>query len=192
VVSSPLWATVSLAQAVTRDGFDLTKHPLSMLATGSLAWLQIANFILAGGLAVTGAIGLAAALPSRWVPRLVATYGVGYILSGVFTLDPGGGFPAGTPTGTTATLSWHAVVHLIVGMVAFIALTAALIILGRHFARRGERVWATASFVGAAMVIIGNVIASAQVGSPSLALAVGVLSGMLILSAFAAKVRGQV
>ncbi|MFI6485751.1 DUF998 domain-containing protein [Nonomuraea sp. NPDC050663] len=192
-VSSPLWAVVSLAQAVTREGFDLTRHPLSMLATGSLAWLQIANFVIAGGLAVASAAGMKKVLPSsRWVPRLLVTYGVGYILSGIFTLDAGGGFPAGTPTDTAAVLSWHAIVHLIVGMVAFIALAAVLIIVGRQFARRSLRAWAALSFAGAAMVIIGNLIASAQVGSPSLALAVGVLFGMLTLSAIAAKLRRQV
>lgn len=41
VVSAPLWAVVSLAQATTRDGFDLTQQPLSLLSAGPLGWLQI-------------------------------------------------------------------------------------------------------------------------------------------------------
>ena len=47
-VAAPLWAAVSLAQAATRAGFDLTRHPLSALSNGSLGWLQIANFVVAG------------------------------------------------------------------------------------------------------------------------------------------------
>lgn len=48
VVASPLWAVVSLAQAVVREGFDITRHPLSALSNGGLGWLQITNFLLAG------------------------------------------------------------------------------------------------------------------------------------------------
>jgi hypothetical protein len=48
VAAAPLWAVVSLAQAATREGFDLTHHPLSALSNGSLGWLQISNFLVAG------------------------------------------------------------------------------------------------------------------------------------------------
>jgi uncharacterized protein DUF998 len=186
-VSSPLWAVVSLTQVATREGFDLTRHPLSMLATGDLAWLQITNFLVAGTLAIIGAVGLRRVLPSRWIPRLVTVYGAGYILSGVFTLDPGDGFPAGTPRGAPSTISWHAGVHLLAGTIAFIALTAVLIILGRHFSRRGERGWAVGCYLGAAAVIIADVASMAQVSNPSLVLAVGILSAMLWLSLVAAR-----
>ena len=36
-------AVVSLTQAATRAGFDLTRHPLSALSNGDLGWLQITN-----------------------------------------------------------------------------------------------------------------------------------------------------
>src|SRR5437763_376443 len=57
-VAAPLWATVSLLQAATREGFDLTRHPLSALSNGSLGWLQITNFLVAGLLTIIGAAGL--------------------------------------------------------------------------------------------------------------------------------------
>src|SRR4051794_26482602 len=88
-VAAPLWATVSLTQAVTRAGFDLTRHPLSMLSTGSLGWLQIANFLIAGVLMVAGAVGLRATIDSVWAPRLLAVSGLGMFAAGVFTMDPG-------------------------------------------------------------------------------------------------------
>ncbi|MFD0884578.1 DUF998 domain-containing protein, partial [Streptosporangium algeriense] len=61
-VAAPLWAAVSLAQVATREGFDLLRHPLSALSNGSLGWLQIVNFLLAGLLTVAGASGLRRAL----------------------------------------------------------------------------------------------------------------------------------
>ena len=39
---------MSLAQALTRDGFDLTRHPWSLLTNGDLGWIQITNFVLTG------------------------------------------------------------------------------------------------------------------------------------------------
>src|SRR5262245_53305328 len=112
-VAAPLWAVVSLAQAATRDGFDLTRHPLSALSNGDLGWLQIANFILAGVLTVAGASGLARVLFATpggvWAPRLVRVSGFGLIAAGVFVMDPADGYPAGTPAGMPATFSWHSI-----------------------------------------------------------------------------------
>lgn len=62
VLASPLWTVVALTQAATRDGFDITRHPLSALSNGSLGWLQIANFLAVGALFALGATGLRRAL----------------------------------------------------------------------------------------------------------------------------------
>ena len=35
-------------QMLTREGFDITRHPISQLATGGLGWIQITTFVLAG------------------------------------------------------------------------------------------------------------------------------------------------
>ena len=188
-LSGPLWAVVSVAQAATRAGFDPTEHPLSMLSLGSLGWLQVTNFVVAGVLAIVGAVGLRQAISSTWAPRLVAGYGVGYILAGVFVMEAGGGFPAGAPTEAPEALAWHTVVHLLVGTLAFVALTAALLVLGRHFARNGERGLAFGAVAAAFVVIVANVLASAQVLAPSLVLAVGVIAGMLFLSLIAVRIQ---
>jgi hypothetical protein len=47
-VAGPLWLTVSLTQATIRPGFDITRHPLSVLSNGDLGWIQITNFLTAG------------------------------------------------------------------------------------------------------------------------------------------------
>ena len=186
-LAGPLWAVVALTQAATRDGFDLTPHPHSKLSTGSHGWLQITNFVVAGILAILGARGIGRATGSKWAPPLVTTYGVGYVLAGVFVLDAGDGFPAGTPLDAPATISWHAIAHLLAGTIAFAALTAALFVLGRYFARSGEGAWAWTARAGAAAVIGADGASMAGVPAASAVLATGVIAAMLILSLMAAK-----
>src|SRR3954469_22985302 len=89
VLAGPFYVTVSLAQALTRDGFDLTRHSWSLLANGALGWIQITNFILTGLMTVAAAVGLARAVPqSRWAGRLVGVYGVSLVAAGLLRADP--------------------------------------------------------------------------------------------------------
>jgi hypothetical protein len=74
VAAGPLFVVVGLAQMLTRDGFDPLRHPLSLLSLGDLGWIQIANFVLAGGLFVACAVGMRRVMrPGRggtWGPLL--------------------------------------------------------------------------------------------------------------------------
>ncbi|SEG73607.1 Protein of unknown function [Thermomonospora echinospora] len=191
VVAAPLWTVVSLAQAATREGFDLTRHPLSMLSNGSLGWLQIANFIVAGVLMIAGAAGLRRALHGTpggtWAPRLVRVTGLGMIAAGVLVMDPGDGFPAGTPYGAPQTLSWHAFGHLAAGSISFTALIVACYILGRHFGRAGDRGHALASRLAGTALLIGNAWAMTGGTAGSLTLAVGTITAMTWISWVAAR-----
>jgi hypothetical protein len=58
VIAGPLFLVVGLAQAFTRDGFDLRRHPFSMLSLGDLGWIQISNFVVCGLLWIACAIGI--------------------------------------------------------------------------------------------------------------------------------------
>jgi hypothetical protein len=88
VVAGPLFLAVAVLQALTREGFDLSRHPLSLLSLGELGWIQIANFVVAGLLSVAFAVGLRRVLHlgrgGTWGPLLIGTYGVGLIMGGVF------------------------------------------------------------------------------------------------------------
>src|SRR5229473_859173 len=101
VVAGPLFAVVGLVQAFTRPGFDLRRHALSMLENGDLGWIQISSFILTGLLFVAGAFGMRQVMRGSrggtWGPLLVGVFGVGMVGAGLFTADPGFGFPPGTP-----------------------------------------------------------------------------------------------
>jgi hypothetical protein len=58
VVAGPLYLAVGVAQALTRDGFDITRHPMSLLSNGALGWIQIANFVVSGLALLAFAVGL--------------------------------------------------------------------------------------------------------------------------------------
>jgi len=44
-LAAPLFAGSVVAQAATRDGYDITRHPASVLANGSLGFVQVATFL---------------------------------------------------------------------------------------------------------------------------------------------------
>ncbi|MEV8630803.1 DUF998 domain-containing protein [Streptosporangium sp. NPDC051023] len=192
-VAAPLWTVVSLAQAATREGFDLTRHPLSALSNGSLGWLQITNFLVAGVLTVAGASGLRRVLHGtpggRWAPRLVRINGIGMIAAGVFVMDPADGFPIGTPYGMPEALTWHSYGHMAAGSVAFIALIAACYVLGRHFSRAGNRGHAIASRVAGTALLVGDGWAMSGGTAGSLSLAIGAITAMLWIAVVAVRYR---
>ncbi|HUR03932.1 MAG TPA: DUF998 domain-containing protein [Nonomuraea sp.] len=191
--AAPVWALVSLGQVLTREGFDLTRHPLSVLSTGPLGWIQIANFLIVGALVIAGSFGLRQILRGKpggiWAPRLMLVNGIGMVAAGVFVMDPGDGFPIGTPAGMPVAMSWHSVLHMASGSVSFIALAAAGFVLGRHFSRAGARGMAIASRAAGAAVIVGDGWAMSGGRAGSLTLAVGVTAAMAWVSLVAARLR---
>ncbi|MEU7867063.1 DUF998 domain-containing protein [Dactylosporangium sp. NPDC049140] len=149
--AAPLFAVVALAQAATRDGYDITRHPVSMLSNGDLGWVQIASFLATGLLSIAAAPGTRAALRGgpgeRWAPRLLVLIGAGMLIAAVFRLDPADGFPVGTPLGQPTSFSWHAIVHNIGGSLSFFSMIALCFVLARRFAADGQRAWAWAGRV---------------------------------------------
>ncbi|WP_328650818.1 DUF998 domain-containing protein [Micromonospora sp. NBC_00330] len=157
VIAGPLFVLAAAAQVLTRDGFDLSRQPLSLLALGDLGWIQIANFVLTGLLALAGAVGLRRALRGEpggtWGPALIAVHGLGLIIGGVLVSDPSMGWPAGAPEGTPDTVSWHAVGHGIGAALAFGSLPIACLVFARAGWRAGQRGWAAFS-VGSALAVV--------------------------------------
>jgi hypothetical protein len=192
-VAGPLWAVLSVAQAATREGFDITRHPLSALANGSPGWLQVANFIVAGVLTVAGASGLRRVLHGTrggtWAPRLVRGYGLAMIAAGLLRMDPGAGFPAGTPDTVPTSMSWHSYGHMAAGTVAFACLITACYVLGSHYRRAGNRRDAALSRSAGTALLAGDLWASGGGTAGSLTLAVGAIAAMVWISVVAARYR---
>lgn len=144
VVAGPLFLAVWWVQALTRDGFDPTTHPLSLLSLGGPGWIQITNFVVTGALYVACAVGMRRVLhPGRggtWGPGLVGALGVGLVVSGVFVTDAGAGFPEGGPAGAPV-LSWHGALHGVGFALAFGATTVGALVFARRFAALGRWGW---------------------------------------------------
>jgi hypothetical protein len=173
-IAGPLYLAVGAAQVLTREGFDVRRHALSLLSNGDLGWIQVANFIVAGALVLAGAVGVRRRLhPGRggtWGPILLALWGLGLIGSGLFVADPAPDFPPAAVVAEGA-MSRNGMLHFVFGGVAFYALIGACLVFARRFHGLGERGWAVYSAVsGVGFLIVFGGIASGST-APSLMLA---------------------
>jgi hypothetical protein len=158
VVAGPLFLAVLMIQAFTREGFDLSRHPLSLLSLGDLGWIQIPNFVATGALLGACAMGMRRALgPGRsgiWGPRLVGAFGVGLIVAGGFTTDAGAGFPAWAPAGAPEQISWHGILHEVGSGLAFIGMIVGCLVFSRRFAALRRPGWVGACVATAAAALV--------------------------------------
>lgn len=175
VLAGPFYVLVSLTQAVIRDGFDLTRHDWSLLANGTAGWVQVANLVLTGLMVVAAAFGyrrvLRGGVGQRWVPPLIASYGVGLVGAGIFRADPMAGFPAGTPDGPPVTFTLHGLLHVVCGGIGFLALILATFVLAKRFEREGRRGRAAVSVVTGAAFLAGFVGIASGSSTPTVVLA---------------------
>jgi hypothetical protein len=160
-VAGPLFVAVALAQAATRAGFDLKRHPFSMLSLGDLGWIQVTNFVVTGVLFTASAVGMRRVLrrgrAGAWGPLLAGLFGVSLIGGGVFVADPALGFPIGAAQGPPESLSWHGMLHGVAFALGMAALIGSCFALARWFAAAGERRWARYSVATAvAFVLLGG------------------------------------
>lgn len=170
VIAGCLFILVPVIEMFTRPGFDIKRHAISVLSLGDLGWIQITTFVVTGLLTIACAVGMRQVLypgPSgTWGPLLIGAYGFGMIAAGVFSTDPGFGFPPGTPEGMPATVSRHAILHSIAFFLAFTSLTVACFVFVRRFASMGQTGWVAYSIATGLVTPVlialgmGNVIAT--------------------------------
>lgn len=146
IAIAPLFYLVVVGQMLTRRGFDIMRHPLSLLALGDSGWIQVLNFLVAGLLAIACAVGirktLTGAAGGTWGALLIATYGIGMIIAGLSSADPLPGFPPGVVSEIAPQQSGHAIGHGIGFLIAFVSLITACFVFARRFSRREDRGWA--------------------------------------------------
>jgi hypothetical membrane protein len=130
VVGPPLFIGTFLIAGATRPGYDGWRNYVSSLATGDGGWVQIANFILWGVLALAFSIGL---LRRRVVGPgvLVVLYGVAMIAVGVYVTDQSLGYPPGPPLPQPTT---HARIHGVAALAVFLLNAVAAAVTAAHFA----------------------------------------------------------
>ncbi|MFC7795792.1 DUF998 domain-containing protein [Streptomyces cinereoruber] len=189
MAAGPLFLAAGLAQGFARDGFDFTRNAISQLALGEAGWIQTVNFVLTGALLLAGAAGLRRALRGgaggTWGPALVGVFAVSFWVAAAFPADAGAGFPAGAPEATA--MSGHGAVHMLGGMVGYLALCAAFVVLARPLAARGLRGWAVATRLVPVVVLAGFTASAASV----LAFTAGAGLGLLWLAAVTARLTGM-
>ena len=153
----PLYLAAGLAQALTREGFDLGRHPLSVLANGPWGWIQTLNFVVSGVLVIAAAIGFSRALrpQSRAPGWLLGTFGASLLLAAIFRADPMDGFPVGTPEGPPTTMSAFGAAHFAAGAIGFLALALSCLAVARAMSHRGERGMAALSACCGIAVLVG-------------------------------------
>lgn len=190
VVAGPFYLVVGLALALTRPGFDLGRHQLSLLMLGDLGWAQTVNLVATGLMVVAAAIGFrrapqASARASR-SGVLLGLFGIGMVGSGLFPPDPMAGFPAGMEE----TVTTSGLMHLVFGAVGFLALGAAALAAARWFAERDDTGSARLSRWCGVVVIVGFLggggLASSVVGVAALWLAVLTGLGWLAMASLRA------
>lgn len=143
VVAGPLFTGLTLLQTMLRDDHDLREDPVSLLSLGEFGWVQIANFVVTGLLAVAFAVGLRRLGQSGWwIPALIAVLGVGLVATGLFVTDA-----PSTPT------TWHGAAHDVASAVAINAGLLATVVFAFRVFGAGRRGWASYS-VGTALAVI--------------------------------------
>lgn len=176
--AGPLYIVVGIGQILTRDGFDMRRHALSLLANGEYGWIQVANFLLCGALIALGAVGVRRTLhPGRagtWGPILLIGYAIGLVGAGIFAADPALGFPPGTPLESHG-MSRSGVLHFAFGGIGFYSLIAACFVFTRRFFGASERGWGIYSVVTG----VGFLLSFAAIAS-------GSMSASVILTFYAA------
>jgi hypothetical protein len=129
VAATVVSVAVLLIEGALRRGYDPTYHTVSALSLGDRGWIQIANFLQLGVGMFAFAAGVHQALNSVVATVMVAIFGLGAIVAGVFRMDPMRGYPPGAQTGTPTTLTWHHQVHDMAGPIMFLAIFGACLAL---------------------------------------------------------------
>lgn len=199
ILAGPIYILVGIIEILTRPGFDMTRHDLSLMANGEWGWIHVLMLIVTGLLTIGGAAGLRNVIKGKkggtWGPLMLGLYGLGLVGAGIFSADPANGFPIGTPEGA-AEITTNGLLHFLSGAIGFIGLIAACFILAKYFKASGEQAWAIysrvtgilfgAAFVGIAMGSNGS---GALLTTVVLAFTAAVVLGWTWISVVLAKLK---
>ena len=189
VVAGPFYVTFGLVLALTRPGFSLSEHALSLLMLGDWGWLQRVNLVLSGLMVLAAAYGFFRAIRSGRglaVAAGVGVFGTCLLLSAAFPPDPVDGFPPGA----VATATTSGILHLVFGALGFVAIAVAAFAYAawtRAEGIEGQRVPA---------IVLGSLVLAGFVGGAALAtsgvgvalLWIAVLAGWMWLALASARV----
>lgn len=197
IVGPVLFVGTILVAGATRPGYDPMRHYVSLLSLGDGGWVQVANFVLSGGLIAAFGIGLGRIWRRRgagpWIAWIVVAVGVALVWDGIFPTDPAQGYPPGSQGpapdaifGIPSNPTWHALLHFLGSVVTFVGLAAAGVLTARRGTRwRGPaaKAWTICSVLTAAIVLVAWVsgfVTSGLDGAPATA---GLLQRISVVAA---------
>ena len=159
VIGPIMFVVVFLVMGWTRPGYDPMSMYLSYLSRGPGGWVAIATTVVSSLLTAGGAVGLRFAMRtgpgSRWGPVLIGITGVGLAVAGILLVEPGRGYPPGTPLGDPKHPSFIGALHDWAAGIAMASVVAAMLVMARRFAREGGGArWAAYSRLSAAATVI--------------------------------------
>ena len=155
IVGPLLFIVAFLIEGATRPGYDAWRMYVSQLATGPGGWVQVLNFLVFGVLMLAFALGLrlvtAGSRGSIGGPVLLALFATAMLVAGIFTTDPGLGYPVGAAEVHTT----HGTIHGFAGLAVFTLLPVASFVMAGHFAAERSALWAIYSAaVGIALIVL--------------------------------------
>lgn len=159
LLAGPFYLAVGLIQALLRDGFSLSRHPLSVLANGPGGWVQTVNFVFTGLMVLAAALGFGRVLgpKSRAVTWFLAGFGLAMIVAAIFPADPVDGFPPGTPKGFPTSISTTGLVHFAAGSLGFAFLAISCFFAAWVMRRRNVSSLALLSLLSGLAIVLGFV-----------------------------------
>ncbi len=162
VIAGPVFVTAFLIEGATRAGYDPMRLPVSLLSVGDDGWMQVVNFVVDGLLTLGFASALFRALrrqggtASTLGPLLLAVLSLAIVGAGLFSTDPGAGFPGGVAPPNEP--SAHSVLHDLASLVTFTILPVSCLVFAQLFWARRERRWAVYSLITGAALAVGFIV----------------------------------
>lgn len=151
IAAGLLFFVVPTIEVFRRPGFSIERHAVSVLSLGEGGWIMKAVFIVSGLLTLACALGMHQVIGSKGSglasALLIAVYGIGLVLAGVFDAPAGLGFPPGTPDDQQPVMTPTAIVHSMAFMLAFGALIISCFVFAFHFLHDQQSIWAVASLL---------------------------------------------
>jgi len=176
VIGPSLFVLVFLVEGWLRPGYDPAADYVSALALGERGWVQVTNFLIVGVCLLLFTAAVSREFPqgaaSRAGPILLGSIGAGLLLSGPLVMDP-----AGTPPGA---MTWHGLVHGILGAIVFVLMPIACFVYLRRFARdaRWRGLWPVTLILGT-ITAVADVVFTLATKVPALVTLTAPWAGLL-------------
>ena len=158
VIAAVVFVAVLLVEGALRPGYNPIYHTGSELELGERGWIQRANFFVMGAGVIVFAVGVQRSLNTTSGAVLLALFGLGLIVAGMFAPDPVRGYPPGAPTGQEVDLTWQAKIHDVSGPLMFLALLGACLVLAGQL-QGGWRVYTMATALAGIGLTVSTAVA---------------------------------